>query len=634
MYFFRDIIEDIQYTIEDIWDRLQDIIYVSPSAPMKKGYKSASSAKVRRRVSVLQIKQAIYTIGFVLLCFIDQIRFTTPPYIFNNTTLCIGIIIGIMSMTAFSLQSFFRIPYLIWSVFAFISFSIYKISLPPDTGKLPGELFLMGLNYWIIGLLLIRLFIHFFIGHKWFHVNWVVFILWIFVMLGLIFSANDSFWPVWFLFLFGCFYLAPFTKEESNCLYNAMTTGILIGFALIQGFSFCFRLYDTQRYQGLYHNPNINAVFYVMAHAALLGKWYQLSKRNVPFIVRLLCIPANALIIGLTLMTGCRGALLAMIANTFLFFFLLLFIEHDHRFIKAGGRFLLTAYYAVILIPSIYAITRFIPAQYQTPVLLYTDSAKEKITKKVDVDDEKYTTYEFIKELQHNRILDFWDSLKIEREKEDNIFDKIKDKLPKNSSRALFQPVKVLAAAPTVTSKSESSSTTAVRYGSGKSSSDPWILNDDEVEYAINIRTEIWKYYYKNLNKKGHLNEQSIFWFTKNDQLPHAHNIILQFLFLFGKGAGFKFILFFILLTIIYFFRSWNIRSENCCSAISFLFLFAIFAFGMTDLAWQIGQVSFIMIFIASRHMFTMNPKGFIASKIKILTEKIQDKVSDIRYRF
>ena len=587
--------EQFTKIIDDTKQHLLSIIYIAPPASQSDDQLSKKKEAIQKSETV-HIKKVIYTIGFVLLCFIDQLSSTTPEYIHNVTTPCTGIIISIIAMTAFPLQSYLRIPYFIWSLFAYISFHIFQDQL---TGiKLPGEIIVIGLNYWLIGLITLRLLFHYIYEHNWKGINWVLFAAWIFVMLGLIRSDNDSFWPVWFLFLFGCFYLAPFSKEESDALYNGITNGILIGFALIQGFCFCFRLYDVDRYDGLYLNSNMNAIFYVMVQAALLGKWYQLSKRNTPIIHKLLCLSLNALLCNLLIMTGCRSAFLAIIVSTLLFLFMMLFVEHSFRFAKGLGRILLLSCSIALFMPFVFAINRFMPAQYKNPVLLFSNSENEKIHEEVSIDNEKYMTYENVIELINERICDTVDSLRIENGRENNIFDKLKRYLPKVSLLSDIKMSKVYAATPndSVTPKIND----AIIYGSGKSKNDPWIANWKSIQ-SLDNRTLIWKYYYHNLNENGHTNKETSFWLNNSLEVTHAHNIILQFAFIFGKKAGFLFFIFIAFVYSVYFIDFLSKRNDY---VLSILFITSVFVFGMTELNWQLGQLSFVMLFESIKLIF------------------------------
>ena len=86
----------------------------------------------------------------------------------------------------------------------------------------------------------------------------------------MLFSVNENIWPAWFAIVFGIFYLTDFDKQSIDNIYISIVDGIIIGFFAIQGMALLFRPYDMVRYVGLYINPNINALFYLVSYTAFL----------------------------------------------------------------------------------------------------------------------------------------------------------------------------------------------------------------------------------------------------------------------------------------------------------------------------------------------------------------------------
>lgn len=84
---------------------------------------------------------------------------------------------------------------------------------------------------------------------------------WGVMMFLMIFSRSDYIWPLCYLVMFGCFYLTDYTAEEREDLFQGCLNGIILGFFVFQGFCCVFRPYDSVRYQGMYNNPNLNALF-------------------------------------------------------------------------------------------------------------------------------------------------------------------------------------------------------------------------------------------------------------------------------------------------------------------------------------------------------------------------------------
>lgn len=338
---------------------------------------------------VFALKRIIYIIGFVCLCIIDQKIGSVTGYIQYGIKNYTGIIIGIFILTAFKLNDFFKLPYLIWIVFFFIarylSLDWLKTIIYNDM-ELETNIWGVGLY----GIIFIRMIYLYVVQKKKPRMNWIPFIVCLIMLIGMVIIRSDYSWPKALCGAFLCFYLTDFKEKDLNNLYSGMAEGIIIGFMIVQTQAWMYRPYDYIRYKGMFSHPNMNALFYLYVYCAVLCKWYlmKLKKRNV--LLRVPFIALAGLIIGTMFYTGGRAAFITFVVVTLVF---LIFQMSSRRrwkivdFLWDGT--LLVVSIAVCVLPS-YWLIRYVPVYVNEPLYFETDYA-EGIEKKVQKNDSIYS---------------------------------------------------------------------------------------------------------------------------------------------------------------------------------------------------------------------------------------------------
>ena len=104
-------------------------------------------------------------------------------------------------------------------------------------------------------------------------------------------------------------------------LFTSLVDGVIIGFFIVQGQAWLHRPYDKIRYEGMYSNCNMNALFYLVVFFAVLCKWYQVKMKKYDLIVRLVCVLLTGILIGLIFLTMSRTSI-AIVIIVSLFFLL------------------------------------------------------------------------------------------------------------------------------------------------------------------------------------------------------------------------------------------------------------------------------------------------------------------------
>ena len=117
---------------------------------------------------------------------------------------------------------------------------------------------------------------------------------------------------------------------------------------------------------------------------------------------------------------------------------------------------------------------------------------------------------------------------------------------------------------------------------------------------STTYRIHIYRHYISMLNRNGHLDQENGIQVSEGYYAPHAHNLILQYCFNYGLPAGILFIIIFIIGTgIKLLLNAFGKREKrNPHSIVALLFFTGIIVFGLTEIMWQGGQFSALLLYI------------------------------------
>lgn len=545
-------------------------------------------------METLRVKQGIYTICFVLFCLIDQLIGSAAGRIQQTAANCSGIVIAVIILTGYHWKDFVRLPYLLWTICSVIGGRI-AIIWGHQNYAYHGKWDTAVINVILYGYLVIRILMRIFAEKKIPRMNWPAFGIWVVMMLGMIFSKNESVWPVWFLVMFGCFYLTEYTREELDVLFNGMLNGIIIGFCILQGFATMYRAFDQLRYAGMYANGNMYALFCVMVHAAILGKWYRFHKNGAAPIWKLLAGAGSSILMVYCFLTIGRTALLVIGLNTVLLIVLFFFQEKKKRVLKAAGRLAAVFLAAIMMFPVIFFSVRSIPAEFYSIMTLATDSGN-KIQGWVPIWDERYIERDEFLEAALGRLFWFFHPKEENKEEENTEAPDLVGRLG-----SFFAPsLKVYAAeeipegdimpAEVLTGKKP--------WGSGLDESDPVLTDVEEIVDPIKVRWAIYRTYLKRLNFWGHRTNEEGVWVTESYYAPHAHNFFIQFMFSFGILTGILF-LGIVLAALLHCLKRCFVKWQGDWFFIVGVFMITSFVgFGTLEINWRLGQLSFTALFV------------------------------------
>lgn len=535
-------------------------------------------------------KKIVYTLCFVVLCMIDQLKGSADGRIQMIAVNCTGFVMAVIILSAYRLKDFVKIPYFVWTVIFLIG-GVLAYSWGRENYLYQGRWITGILNVGIYGYIVIRIISKVTVERAFPKINKGLFILWLVMMVGMIISRNDSLWPFWFLVMFGCFYLTDYSKEELSALFESMINGLIIGFILVQGAAFVFRPYDVIRYRGMYANPNMNGLFYVVSYCAFLCKCYQLKQKDALLVWQFLTAILAGSMYGFALLTQGKTTLLAMVVVTviFLVFYVLMF-EKD-RVKKFMGRGICLVLAAVLSFPLVYGCVRYLPAFFHHPIWFGGEYSVEKVHSFDPVDSEKYVSWNEVLENSFGRILWFVDFSKDE------------------ASHSLVPTLQVMAAesegmesvgAEIVEAEIEIGENGKNLRGSGESEESPVLVDKEDINNPITLRAGIYQFYLHRLDFFGHKTGENGLWLYKNYFAPHAHNIFLQLAFDFGIPVCIMFILLIGAIAHLGVF----VHKKNADTGGKYLAVIvcelasALVLFGMFEIDWQIGQNIFTLFFV------------------------------------
>lgn len=553
-------------------------------------------------LKAVQYEERIYFIKRVaavcaiLLCFIDLIcgsAYGGVQMIARNLT---GAVISLLFFTSLKKSDFKHrilwVSALGYSILAAIVFFLLAAKQKENSVLIIYyyQWITSAFNFYLCGLITLFTGLKMFPNRKYPKIDWLPFGRWCILMIGMIFSKNDSLWPIWFFFLFGCFYLVDFNKDEMDSLFEGLLNGIIISFFLFQGYSILFRMLDSTRYTALYSNSNMNALFYLMVQCALLGKWFRLEQKNAPGISSLLCCVGSGCLLVFEFMTFGRTALVAMIL--LILFTLLFFLMRSKKqsFIRYCSYAVCIGFSTLLFFPILLFGVRYLPAAVNSPQIVSGDPMDKKILYPTENSDERFMKIIDFFKGGTDRLL--WFQENGDEEETENT-DEVSLRILPNMYDLVFPPLKAYAA-----SGKKQEETTKNILGLGINRTDP-VFSDKQLKHnPVYQRLGIYYGFLKQLNFEGHTNAQNGVWVTRSDFIGHAHNVFLQMLYFHGIITGSIFVVdafAFLFLLICKLFRDKN----DFIGYTALLFVFTFLFFGQFEMDWSLGQLSFFMYFLS-----------------------------------
>ena len=376
---------------------------------------------------------------------------------------------------------------------------------------------------------------------------------WLLMMFLMVFSRSDLWWPACYLIIFGCFYLTDYDEMEREDLFQGALSGIILAFFLFQGCSFLYRPYDQVRYVGWYTNCNNNALFYLLVLAAVLTKLYCAVRAEKSKWLRIYYFLGTGVVLSFIVLTIGRAA---WIASFGMVLFALYFMGKEKKAWLQRGLILILCVF--LTFPLCFAAARYIPPLRHHPIWFEEEWSEWKVHSWDPWDSEKYVDMDEFLHAAGGRVTESIQELLLH-----------------------FMPTLKVQAA--------------------EEKKQP-LISDGEYYDGFIVRKSIYKYFWSELNWRGHKNDEIGFQLLSHYWIGHAHNIFLQF----GTNFGIPVMILFagmLIGTLIISMGKWA-GGRDAKFVGSFLWMLIPILFGMFEFCWGAGSLIIFMIFFSWRNIF------------------------------
>lgn len=505
-------------------------------------------------------KKTLYTICFIFLGMIDFVRHTQQESWWGPIVNCTGILLMVIVLSKYKPKDLLCRFSWVWtgiSVIMLISVVLWRDE--HIFGIYRWTAFTAVLNIWLIGILAYRTMKNVFV-EKSVQIKWnAVIIFAIAMVFFMMLSPYHAVWPLWFLSIFGLFYLTHFNKADFGDLREAMADGTIVVFLILQIYAYGYRPFDVDRYMGAFSNSNMTALHYLVTYTAVLFKLHFLTVKEGTKKWKMVFFVLAAGLLDFQLLTMTRTAWIVSAVITVLFGLLVVRRLWKKNRKAVLGRGIALGLCTLLLFPGVFATVRWLPAMWHHPVWYAGEWAEYKVHSFDPADSEKYTDF-------------------------DEFMAGILKRL--GIAGIIHNPLVLKAQA----------------AGNAEYQKVP-LSGPENLTTSLRIRFTIYKAYLNELNWTGHGKQEGHYIIT--DTKPklhtfvwHPQNVWIQVAYYYGIPAG---ILFF-LLSVLILRKQIDIIAKNREDKYAFIPLFISIIFmmyGFTELVWTIGQfILFLFLFV------------------------------------
>lgn len=513
--------------------------------------------KLKKIILNICSKRTLYILCFIVLNIFDVLRNSQNGDIWKTVANCTGLILLLIVASAYEIKKLFTPFSFIWTGLCMIAMAVFLFR---------GEPFIKGvyiwtletalLNVWWIGIFAVHLFKRIFVEKKRHFRPGLLGWLWIAMTVLMTASVSGRLWPIWFLMMFGIFYLTEYSQEDRDALMDGMIDGTIIAFFCIQIYAYGFRPYDRVRYVGAYSNSNMAALHYLIIYIMILFKLHLLEMRGGKRGWKLFFFIGAGGLLAFQFMTMGRTAWLASIVITLLYGILVMrkLWQCKWRNVLIRGAALILC--MLLTFPAVFATVRWLPTILHHPVWYAGEYSIDKVHSFDPANSWKYVEIdEFLKEVS-GRILGSFGIVRLQNPFVLQVYAADED------------TIKVVEK-----------------------------VGVEKMDDALKGRISIYKAYFNDLTWYGHPASDGRYLLEGTRYISwHAQNVWLQIAYYYGIPAGILFVV--ITLWIVYYYYKKMIKAgSSFYAAIPFLFCILFFIFGMLEVVWNIGQLVLFLFF-------------------------------------
>ncbi|MCR5719374.1 MAG: hypothetical protein K6F84_02310 [Lachnospiraceae bacterium] len=369
-------------------------------------------------------------------------------------------------------------------------------------------------------------------------------------------SRSSAWWPVWFLFVFGAYYLTDI--KDSRSLKKGLTRGIIAGFFILQSFAFLFRPFDALRYAGPYPNCNDTALFYVCVYVCILTELGNCYREKVSKQIKLVLYVLAASMWSFMLYTQCRTIWGTAFVITVIYGVAELIKNRKAGVIGALKQGVLFGVVALCMIPLVYIPVRYLPCVHPHPIWYEGEYRLSAVHSFDPIDSPKFTSYEELKSSALGRL----------------IFKKVNPgEEPKGFAPFTGEPKYVTIG-----------------------------QNGADMTNSMLVRKEIFKAYLKEFNLIGHHPDDVKFVYGSGNPVWHAQNLWIQIGYDFGVLAFAAAVILSVLILIRLVKNV--LKGDSIYSLFALLVYVIFFLYGTMEIVWKPGQLIFALAFLVMHPCF------------------------------
>lgn len=521
----------------------------------------------------LRLKRNIYTLCFAALSALDFVRNTQNGDIWGTAVNVSGLVMLVIIASAWPLRELLTLPAAVWTLACaalcvYAPVSIRSTGMDVFCGMYIWTFVTAVANVWWITLFLARLLKRLRREGKPLRKPGKLACMWVLMSVLMVCSRSGRIWPVWFLAMFGIFYLTPYDRQDSRALAGGLIDGTILGFFGLQIFAYGFRPYDVVRYVGAFANSNMAALHYLIVYAALLMKLHELQQQGASRWWKLFYLTGACGMLGFMFMTMGRTSWGIAILLTLVYGILVMRRIWRQKWGQIVARGAALTLGMVLLFPAVFGTARWLPTILHHPVWFLDEYSINKVHSFDPPDSWKYVEM-------------------------DEFLDVVFGRIWRTFQAGVKDPLVLVAEA----AQQDDSSPEELE-----------IAGSENMDTSLRIRLSIYKAYFQNLNMLGHGPSEGMFQFKDQPYHAwHAQNLWLEVAYRYGIPTGLLFIITTVWLLVRHIRR---MRSANGLSRaiIPLLVCIVFFGYGTMEVVWNLGQYILILFFVVQHPLFYQEP--------------------------
>lgn len=518
---------------------------------------------LRKIAEKMRGKYGLYLLCFMALNYIEYLRATKAGDVWKTAANCTGLVIMVIVFSQLPIRKFLRPVCYGYTAACIAAIGLIYLHWRQHIGEYCfGQMATAVMNIWWLGMV-VPYFFRQVIEEKalklrigalgW---SWILFVVWSVI------SVAGRWWPIWYLFMFGAFYLVRFSREDRTALAEALVDGTVVSFFILQTYAYLFRPFDRTRYHGAFTNSNMMALYYLIVYCMVLIKLHLLHVKGAKWGWKLFYYIGAAGLLGFQFLTICRTAWVCSIVITLYYGWAVLRRAWGERLRKLLLRGCALALSAVVLFPVVFWTVRWLPTIHPHPIWHPGEWQTDCVFPWDPPDSEKYVEMDEFLEDALGRIVNV---------------------LKLFQSRNPF----VLKA-----------------YAAGRPEDVVPEPDYDWQRSSLTVRKVFFQTYWEHSTWLGHPEEDGHYVFGESGvYMWHSQNLWIQMVYYFGYPAG-VFLLLMIVFSLRKAFKKAGTIREDPYAVLPAVICLVYYMFGLVELVWNPGQLIFTLVFLVMHPQF------------------------------